>query len=48
VDGQAVDVLKFSAAIPRALADETLGWRLSDPDAVRATIQAAIHETVLM
>jgi ATP-dependent Lhr-like helicase len=45
IDDQAADALKFSAAIPRALAIETLRRRLSDPDAVRATISAAICET---
>lgn len=42
VDDQAADALKFSTAIPPSLAVETIGRRLGDPDAIRATVGAGI------
>jgi ATP-dependent Lhr-like helicase len=38
VDGRAVDGLKFSAALPRQLAEATLARRLADPDGARAAL----------
>jgi ATP-dependent Lhr-like helicase len=47
VDDQAVDNLKFSAAIPRALARDTLSGRLSDPKAVRETLDAPLNAVTM-
>ena len=44
IDDDAVAGLKFSAAVPRALAQETLAARLADPPAVLATLQAIIRD----
>jgi ATP-dependent Lhr-like helicase len=38
VDDRAVDGLKFSAALPRPLAEATLARRLADPDGARAAL----------
>lgn len=44
IDAEAVEGLKFSAAIPPELALETLAARLTDPSAVHATLKAIIRE----
>jgi Helicase conserved C-terminal domain/DEAD/DEAH box helicase len=43
VDSQAVDALKFSAAVPRDLATQMLARRLADPAAINATIGTQIR-----
>jgi ATP-dependent Lhr-like helicase len=49
IDADAVDGLKFAAAIPSDLATETLAARLTDPPAVRATLAATIrYETLAL
>jgi ATP-dependent Lhr-like helicase len=48
IDDDAVEGLKFSAAIPRELALETLAARLTDPPAVRATLQAIIRDEIVV
>ena len=47
VDDRAVDALKFSAAVPRSLAVETVSRRLSDPAGVRSTIDSVIRDVRL-
>ena len=47
VDSRAVTALKFSSAVPRSLAVETLVQRLSEPSAIRATIDAGISVSML-
>lgn len=47
VDDQAVDALKFSAAVPRSLAVETVSRRLSDPEGMCSTIDSAISDVRL-
>jgi ATP-dependent Lhr-like helicase len=42
VDDQAIESLKFSVAIPRALARDTVGQRLVDPKAVQETLHAPL------
>jgi ATP-dependent Lhr-like helicase len=43
VDSQAVNALKFSAAVPPDLATQTLARRLGDPAAINATIGSQIR-----
>jgi ATP-dependent Lhr-like helicase len=47
VDDQAVDALKFSAAVPRSLAVETVSRRLSDPAGVCSTVDSVIRDVWL-
>jgi ATP-dependent Lhr-like helicase len=47
VDDQAVDALKFSAAVPRSLAVETVSRRLSDPVGVCSTVDSVIRDVRL-
>jgi ATP-dependent Lhr-like helicase len=47
VDAQAVDALKFSAAVPRSLAVETVSRRLSDPAGVWSTVDSVIRDVRL-
>ena len=47
VDDRAVDALKFSAAVPRSLAVETVSRRLSDPAGVRSTVDSVIRDVRL-
>jgi ATP-dependent Lhr-like helicase len=47
VDDQAVDALKFSAAVPRSLAVETVSRRLSDPGGVSSTVDSVIWDVRL-
>jgi ATP-dependent Lhr-like helicase len=42
VDDQAIQSLKFSAAVPQTLARETVAQRLADPEAVRETLDASL------
>ncbi|WP_131770152.1 DEAD/DEAH box helicase [Candidatus Protofrankia californiensis] len=44
IDDDAVEGLKFSAAVPGELAQETLAERLADPAAVQASLRATIHD----
>jgi ATP-dependent Lhr-like helicase len=46
VDDASVEGLKFSAALPRELAKDTLAERLADPETVRAVAKAPIREAV--
>ena len=46
VDHEALQGLKFSAAVVPNLAEETLAERLSDPEAVRAVVRALVHEEI--
>jgi ATP-dependent Lhr-like helicase len=39
IDGKALDGLKFSAALPRRLAEATLAQRLADPEGARIALQ---------
>ena len=48
IDEEAVDGLKFSAAIPRKLADQTVRARLTDPEAVLRTVDATLRSAVIL
>ena len=48
VDEKAIDALKFSAAIPRELACQTVRQRITDRAAVLSTIDAAIRSAVIL
>jgi hypothetical protein len=43
VDDQAIESLKFSTAIPRELARDTVSQRLADQQAVRETLDAPLE-----
>jgi ATP-dependent Lhr-like helicase len=47
IDEEAVDGLKFSAAIPRKLADQTVRARLADREAVLSTVDASLRVAVI-
>lgn len=47
VNDQAVDALKFSAAVPRSLAVETVSRRLSDPSGVCSTVDSVVWDVRL-
>ena len=47
VTDDAVDSLKFSACLPRKLADRTLRERSSDPDAVRTCLHEPMRQVIL-
>jgi hypothetical protein len=40
---RAIDQLKFSACLPRQLAEQMLAVRLSDPDAVVEILEQPMH-----
>jgi ATP-dependent Lhr-like helicase len=48
IDEEAVDGLKFSAAIPMKLADQTVRARLTDPEAVLRTVDATLRSAVIL
>ena len=48
IDEEAVDGLKFSAAIPRKLADQTVRARLTDREAVLRTVDATLRSAVIL
>ena len=48
IDEKAVDGLKFSAAIPRKLAVETVSQRLTDREAVLETVDAPIRNVAIL